>query len=249
MSLNVLDAFPGSIQMATIPGHGGVRHVESAQARQCVRSPPRGDRSTGGSSSISSRRKAIDILVERVGSIHLCSELCLFPGYIANLLSRRSSLASRPTVSSSLRFSPVSFRARKYLFPMLNVCSHYRVCYATKLQATQIRAMMLTMESEPGNEDVAILHYDPRVARASLGCLSAGPQSSVDGEWILLLEDDEGNPCVLAYIETLSTWSQLPLARASGALSQAGYEHRQELTPKPWAARWKIIRQEDRLPG
>lgn len=69
-----------------------------------------------------------------------------------------------------------------------------------------------------------------------------------DGEWVLLLEDDEGHPVEMGHIGLVFDSSALPLVAASKTLSRAGYEHFQTVVTGPWAAEWKIIGPEDRLP-
>lgn len=94
-------------------------------------------------------------------------------------------------------------------------------------------------------DELPELPNDERVARACLGCLFAGPQ---DGEWVLLLEDDEGHPVAVGHIGLVFDSTTPPLVATSSALSHAGYEHAQTVATKPWAAEWRIIRPEDRLP-
>ncbi len=98
-------------------------------------------------------------------------------------------------------------------------------------------------------DELPELPNDERVARACLGCLSAGPQDVSDGDWVLLLEDDEGRPVAVGHVGLVFDSTAPPLVAASTALSRAGYEHALTVVTKPWAAEWRIIRPEDRLPA
>jgi hypothetical protein len=98
------------------------------------------------------------------------------------------------------------------------------------------------------DDEVPELPNDERVVRACLGCLCAGLQDVADGEWVLLLEDDEGHPLALGHIGRVFDSTAPPLVAASKALCRAGYEHAQTVVTRPWAAEWRVIRPEDRLP-
>lgn len=97
-------------------------------------------------------------------------------------------------------------------------------------------------------DELPELPNDERVARACLGCLCARPQDVSDGDWVLLLEDDEGHPVEMGNIGLVFDSTAPPLVAASKTLSRADYEHSQTVATGPWAAEWKIIRPEDRLP-
>ncbi len=98
------------------------------------------------------------------------------------------------------------------------------------------------------DDEVPELPNDERVVRACLGCLCAGPQDVADGEWVLLLEDDGGHPLALGHVGLFFGSTAPPLVAASATLSRAGYEHAQTVVTRPWAAEWRIIRPEGRLP-
>lgn len=104
------------------------------------------------------------------------------------------------------------------------------------------------MDDTFDEDDVPDLVHDERVVRACLGCLCAGPQGVADGEWVLLLEDDEGHPVASGHIGLVFDSTAPPLLAASNALSRAGYEHAETVVTRPWAAEWRVIRPEDRLP-
>lgn len=90
------------------------------------------------------------------------------------------------------------------------------------------------------------LSYHERATRALLGCLCAGPRNPADGEWRLLLEGPDGEPLAFCNIALVFDSDAAPLEAATTALSSAGYEHRQTVVTKPWAAGWRIIRPDDR---
>jgi len=91
--------------------------------------------------------------------------------------------------------------------------------------------------------------FDGNAATASLGYLCSGPTSpSDDGEWRLLLEDDEQRPLQFAHIALAFDYPQAPIELAEEALTSAGYEHARSMTAKPWAAQWQVITDADRRP-
>ena len=99
------------------------------------------------------------------------------------------------------------------------------------------------------DDDVLRLVYDELADRACLGCLSSGPTDVADGEWVVLLQDAKGRPLGFGHIGLVFDFKEAPIARASEALRHAGYEHVKELVARPWAAEWRIIRPEHRVPG
>lgn len=82
-------------------------------------------------------------------------------------------------------------------------------------------------------DELPELPNDKRVARACLGCLCAGPQDVSDGDWVLLLEDDEGRPVAVGHVGLVFDSTAPPLMMASSALSRAGYVTR--MSPAPTA--------------
>lgn len=91
--------------------------------------------------------------------------------------------------------------------------------------------------------------FDPNAATASLGFLCSDPKGvATDGEWVLLLEDGGQRPLLLAHIGLSLDHQQAPIALAEEALTNAGYEHTRLVVTRPWAARWRVITEADRLP-
>ncbi len=92
--------------------------------------------------------------------------------------------------------------------------------------------------------------FNPNATTASLGFLGSDPKSAAnDGDWSLLLEDDQQQPLQLAHIALSFDYPQAPIELAAEALTGAGYEHRRVQWPaKPWAAQWQLITEADRLP-
>jgi hypothetical protein len=65
----------------------------------------------------------------------------------------------------------------------------------------------------------------------------------------LLLEDVDDRPVVIAFVGPVFDFATAPIELASETLTCAGYEHATAVTAKPWAASWRIITREDRLPS
>jgi hypothetical protein len=97
-------------------------------------------------------------------------------------------------------------------------------------------------------DDLPELPYANQAARAYLGCVCAGPQRVADGEWFLLVENADGGPAGFAHIGLVFDSEDAPIATAIEILRRSGYEHTQAVMTKPWAAEWRIIRPEDRVP-
>ena len=90
-------------------------------------------------------------------------------------------------------------------------------------------------------DDIPDLPLDRTVARAHLGCLSAGPQEATDGQWILVLETADRTPKAIAFLD-LVFLAKDPHGLAVACLHKAGYEIGRSVVIKPWTFSWEIAR-------
>ncbi len=113
----------------------------------------------------------------------------------------------------------------------------------------QHRPTVVIVADSFGPEELALGVLDERVVYAHLACLSADPGNPSEGDWVLLLEDLDDCPVVIAFVGPVFDFATAPIELASETLTYAGYEHTTAIAARPWAASWRIIPREDRLPS